>query len=168
MARVNRPNAAQNYRTPPDLLGACERRFGRITFDLACTVADCVAPVGFCHDEGDDALALDWGAILDVDDLGYCNPPWRQAGQYAAKAAACGRQVLLNCQLAPDATWYERHVHPFARVYALIPRVPYLNPDGTPAFVDARGKPLGVNRPVMIAAYGFGLTPGLEPWRWRE
>lgn len=96
------------------------------------------------------------------------NPPWAKAGKFAAKCATFKGRVLLNCQLAPDTTWYRDYVHPYARVFALIPRVPYLKPDGTPAFVDKRGKPLGINRPVMVAAYGFGLEPGLEMWSWKE
>lgn len=168
MAKVNRPNSGQSYRTPPELLDAVQARFGRITFDLACTSEDCVAEAGFCFDEGDDALITDWRDVLDEFDTAWCNPMWKDAGKYAKLAWASDRKVLLNCQLAPDTTWYRDYVHPYARVFALIPRVPYLKPDGTPAFVDERGKPLSVNRPVMIAAYGFGLEPGLDHWEWKK
>jgi hypothetical protein len=172
MAKVNRPDSVQTYRTPPELLAAVERKFGRITFDLACTSEDCVADEGFCIDRGHDALTEDWEMALGTtigDGLGWCNPMWKDAGKYAQRASACPfRRVLLNCQLAPDTTWYRDYVHPHARVFALIPRVPYLKPDGTPAFVDKRGKPLGINRPVMVAAYGFGLEPGLEMWSWKR
>lgn len=169
MAKVNRVKAPQNYRSPPELLAAVERRFGRITFDLACTSEDCVAEAGFCIDRGHDALVERWLDALDLDGVGWCNPMWKDAGKYAERASNCGfRRILLNCQLAPDTTWYRDYVHPYARVFALIPRVPYLKPDGTPAFVDKRGKPLGINRPAMVAAYGFGLEPGLEMWEWRK
>lgn len=167
MAKVNRVKAPQNYRTPPELLAAVERKLGRITFDLACTSEDAVAHDGFTIDTGFDALVEPWcGAI--GGGLGWCNPMWKDAGKYAKLAAESGCRVLLNCQLAPDTTWYRDYVHPYARVFALIPRVPYLKPDGTPAFVDKRGKPLGINRPVMVAAYGFGLEPGLEMWEWKR
>ncbi len=170
MAKVNRPNSEQAYRTPPELLAAVERKFGKITFDLACTSEDAVAESGFCHDEGVDALAEDWIVALLRDDLAWCNPMWKDAGLYAKRAAELlgMRRVLLNCQLAPDSDWYWAYVAPYARVFALKPRVPYLKPDGTPAFVDKRGKPLGINRPVMVAAYGFGLEPGLTHWEWKK
>lgn len=169
MAKVNRPNSEQAYRSPPELLAAVERKFGKITFDLACTSEDCVAEAGFCIDRGHDALVEPWGDVLDNDRLGWCNPRWADAGKYAKKAAACGYRILLNCQLAPDTTWYRDYVHPYARVFALIPRVPYLKPDGTPAWVDKlTGRAVGVNRPVMIAAYGFGFEPGLTHWEWRK
>lgn len=167
MAKVNRPNSEQAYRSPPELLAAVERKFGRITFDLACTSEDCVAEEGFMIDRNIDAKVEPWHTAIGAG-LGWCNPMWRDAGLYAMYAADCEKRVLLNCQLAPDTTWYRDYVHPYARVFALIPRVPYLKPDGTPAFVDKRGKPLGINRPVMVAAYGFGLEPGLEMWEWRK
>lgn len=166
MAKVNRPNSPQGYRTPPELLAAVEKRFGKITFDLACTSADCVAEYGFMIDTGFDAFVEPWCRAIG-DGLGWCNPPWKDAGRYARLAAESGCRVLLNTQLAPDANWYAEHVHGKALVLALNPRVPYLNPDGTPACVDKRGKALGINRPAMIAAYGFGVV-GFEPWRWQD
>lgn len=168
MAKVNRPNSEQAYRSPPELLAAVERKFGKITFDLACTSEDCVVEEGFCIDQGHDSLVESWNAI--GEGIGWLNPMWKDAGKYARRARAFmpSRRILLNCQLAPDTTWYRDYVHPYARVFALIPRVPYLKPDGAPAFVDKRGKPLGINRPVMVAAYGFGLEPGLEMWEWRK
>lgn len=163
MANVNRPNAPQNYRSPPELLRAVVERFGRFTFDAACLSTDAVAPEGYAFDRGFDALARDWREL--AGHVVWCNPPWRLAGRFAAKAAASCCKVLLNCQLAPDAAWYERHVHGRALVLALNPRVPYLNQDGSPAFTDKAGKALGINRPAMVAAYGFGQV-GFEPWRW--
>lgn len=172
MARVNRPKAPQNYRTPPELLEAVQARFGQIEFDAACTRADCVGHMGYAIDAGLDALTRDWASdligSLSADGVVWCNPEWRHAGKYAAKCAAfaaAGGRVLLNTQLAPDSNWYAEHVHGKALVLALNPRVPYLNPDGTPAFVDKRGKALGLNRPAMVAAYGFEQV-GFEPWRW--
>jgi hypothetical protein len=168
MATVNRPNAPQVYRTPPELLEAVQRRFGAITFDAACMSTDKVAPYGYAIDLGLDALAFDWREHLRGE-ITWCNPMWRDAGEYAAKCAQlaeAGGRVLLNVQLAPDSNWYAEHVHGRALVLALNPRVPYLNPDGSPAFTDRNGKALGINRPVMVAAYGFGQT-GFEPWKWK-
>lgn len=170
MAKVNRPKAEQCYRTPPELLAAVERRFGKITFDLACTTVDAVAPLGYAIDAGADALQRDWRelAALGPDFLGWCNPMWGKSRYYAAKCAeagAAGLRVLLNCPLAPDARWYAKHVHGKALVLACCPRIPYLKPDGLPACVGEKGKPLGINRPVMVAAYGFSAV-GFEPWEW--
>lgn len=168
MAAVNRPNAPQNYRTPPEFLAAVVRRFGPLVWDAACTRADCVGSAGgYAIDSGCDAMLQDWSELRDVGVV-WCNPPWARAGEFAARAATSGAQVLLLCQAAVDSNWYAAHVHGRALVLALNPRIPFLNPDGSPAFVDRNGKPLGVNRPTMLAAYNFGQNGQFEPWKWKK
>lgn len=167
-AAVNRPNAPQDYRTPPALLDAVQERFGTIDFDAACTAENATAQFGYCYPDV-DALAQDWTELVGL--TVFCNPPWRRAGAFARKCAEladAGGRVLFNAQFAPDTRWYAEHVHGRARVLALVPRVPYLNPDGTPAFVDSTGKALGVNRPVMLAVYGREIIPGMAPWVWKQ
>lgn len=165
MASVNRPNAPQDYRTPKALLDAIKRRFGRIDWDAACTRENAVTDAGYYFPEI-DALARDWNELGTL--LVFANPPWSDAGKFATKCAA--RTVgptLLLVQAAVDSEWYARHVHGRALVLALRPRIPFLAPDGkSPAFVDARGKALGVNRPAMLACYSIGSV-GFEPWDWR-
>lgn len=167
MAAVNRPNAPQDYRTPPEFLAAVVRRFGPLEWDAACTSANCIGSHGGYHyDRGLDALTRDWNELGSR--MVWDNPPWALAGRFAAKHAArnAGPSLLL-CQLAADSAWYAKYVHGRALVLACRPRIPFLAPCGTkPAFVDPKtGKALGVNRPAMLACYGLGVI-GFEPWRW--
>lgn len=171
MATVNRPNAPQDYRTPPAFLDAVRKRFGLDSFDwdTACTEANSVGRLGGYYHPKYDAMRRDW------NELGtcrvWCNPPWSHAGRFAERAALRTEHVgwtFLLCQAAVDSNWYADWVHNRALVLALNPRIPFLKPDGTPAFTDAKtGKPLGVNRPAMLAVYGLGRV-GFEPWRWLE
>jgi phage N-6-adenine-methyltransferase len=172
MASVNRPNAPQSYRTPPALLAAIEARYGKVEFDAACTDENAVAELGFFYPEY-DALAIDWNEALfnprrhpqQEPPLVFDNPPFGQSGKFAAKHASYRGRSILLCQAAVDSRWFAEHVHGKAMVHPLTPRVPFLGEDGKPAFVDKRGKPLGINRPMMVAAYGFGVV-GFSPWRW--
>lgn len=155
MAKVNRVGSEQSYRTPPEFLRVIETTFGPITFDAACTRANAVAPAGFYHDEGVDALASPWPG----GGLTWANPPWRHAGKFAAKAATSTGRVLLLVQAAVGSEWYARYVEPYAAVFFLRPRLTFLLPDGTPMGA-------GLNRDAMLCAYGFGAV-GAESWRWR-
>ena len=176
MAKVNRTGAQQSYRTPRAFLDAVEREYGRITFDAACTPIDCVAPVyGYCHPDI-DALTRDWAELLEHPVvlpsmlLVYCNPPFAQAGAFCRKAAEAQRpdapvRILMLVQAAVDSDWFRQHVHGKAFVRPLSPRIAFTHPDGSPVS-DGRGKPAAINRPLMLAEYGFGRV-GFEPWRWK-
>lgn len=168
MAKVNRPNAQQSYRTPRAFLDAVEREYGRIVFDAACTFRDAVAPMGFTYPEV-DALALDWTCLVGTS-LTYCNPPFGKSGAFCRKAAEAQRpdapvRCLMLVQAAVDSDWFRAHVHGKAFVRPLSPRIAFTHPDGSPV-LDGKGRPAAINRPLMLAEYGFGRV-GFEPWRWK-
>lgn len=164
MASVNRPNAPQDYRTPPALLDAIRAWAGELHWDAACETHNCVGTHGGYVHPTIDALERDWSELGDR--TVWCNSPWSHAGRFAERCAArlVGRTLLL-VQAAVDSTWFDEHVQGRALVLALRPRIPFLAPDGSPAFVDRHGKPLGVNRPAMLCAYGW--APGFRTWDWR-
>lgn len=169
MAKVNQPNAQQSYRTPRAFLDAVEREYGRITWDAACTTEDCVASngMGFVHSDF-DALRADWALLRG--ELVYCNPPFRRSGAFCRKAAQAQRpgapvRCLMLVQAAVDSDWFRAHVHGKAFVRPLSPRIAFTHPDGSPV-LDGKGKPAAINRPLMLAEYGFGRV-GFEPWRWK-
>lgn len=157
MAAVNRPNAPQDYRTPPELLAAVQARFGSITFDAACTLEDSVAPSGY-HHPAYDALERDWAEELQGA-IVWCNPPFRLAGKFAAKAAESQQGddppvVLLLVQASVGSAWFAKHVHDKALVLFLSPRVKFV------------GQAQGINRDLMLCVYGFDGDRGYAPWRW--
>ncbi len=157
MAKVNQPNAKQTYCTSPELLAAIEARYGEIQWDCACTIDNCVADAGFFQPDY-DALAEDWRMLEGL--TAFCNPPFRDSGLFAAKAAASQRtpnppRVLLLVQAAVDTQWWEDHVRYKALVLHLAPR---------PAFV---GMTAGINRALALCVYGPGIGPGEQRWVWR-
>ena len=171
MAKVNQPNAQQSYRTPRAFLDAVEREYGRITWDAACTAQDCVNPrfgsFGYLY-PGVDALTRDWSELRNC--LVWCNPPFGKSGEFCRKAAEAQRpdapvRILMLVQAAVDSDWFRQYVHGKAFVRPLSPRIAFTHPDGSPV-LDGRGKPAAINRPLMLAEYGFGRV-GFEPWRWK-
>ena len=163
MAKVNQPNSKQDYCTSPELLAAVQARYGRITFDAACTRENAVAEYGYFYPEH-DALAEDWGTLEGLTI--FCNPPFAQSGKFAAKAEASQYmpvdqpwrtppRVLLLVQAAVDTQWWEDHVRGEALVLHLAPR---------PAFV---GQAQGINRALALCVYGPGIGPGEQRWVWR-
>lgn len=169
MAKVNRAGAQQSYRTPRAFLDAVEREYGEITWDAACTTEDCVVNGAGYHWPHVDALKRDWDEGQAYLGLTWCNPPFAQAGAFCRKAAEAQLKrpvrVLMLVQAAVDSDWFRQHVHGKAFVRPLSPRLAFTLPDGSPV-LDGKGKPAAINRPLMLAEYGFGRV-GFEPWRWK-
>lgn len=170
----SKPEAGQqDYRTPPAFLSAVQRKFDvKLSFDLACTVEDCVVPVppargvsaGFCHPEW-DALASAWPTMRDGE-AAWCNPPFGRSGAFARVASEsmhCRSILLIPASVG--AKWFAEHVAGIACVVFLRPRLTFLMPDGTPC-VDRHGNETGINRDCMLAAYGW--TPGMHCADWRD
>lgn len=150
----------QSYRTPPDFLAAVERRFEcRIAFDLACTAEDRVALHGFEY-PAHDALALPWPRLSDGN-AAFCNPPFAKASAFARVASESPQcRTLMLVPASVGTAWFAEYVHNRALVVFLRPRLVFLNPDGTPM-------PAGINRDLMLCAYGW--TPGVYTCQdWRE
>ena len=165
MAVVSGPNSdprqgVQNFRTPPDFLRACERKFGvTIGFDLACSgPIDCVAPQGFAYPET-DALAVAWPETGPTD-CAFCNPPYAKASSFARVASESPHcRTLMLVPASVGTAWFAEYVHGRALVCFLRPRLTFLQPDGTPM-------PQGINRDLMLLGYGW--APGVyvcEDWR---
>jgi phage N-6-adenine-methyltransferase len=160
MAKVNQPNAKQDYCTPPELLQAVREKFSvDLDFDAACTPENAVAEMGFCYPEH-DALKQDWRELAGLSV--WCNPPFGKSGEFAAKAAATNHmiglqpRIFLLVQAAVDTLWWEESVRHHARVFHLAPR---------PAFV---GCAQGINRALALCEYGPSVTPGEERWVWKQ
>jgi hypothetical protein len=148
----------QDYQSPLDFLEAVQDRFGQITFDLSCTRENSVAPMGYFHPEH-DALKEDWRELSEL--TCYGNVPFAQSARFAEKAAASLKceippTVLLLVPASVDANWFRDYVHERALVLPLSPRL---------TFID---QPAPINRPLMLCVYGPNITPGFEPWQWKQ
>jgi len=146
----------QDYETPPELVEAVERRFGRLTADLACTPrnAKISDPDGevFSLENGTDSLANPWPTLGRL----WLNPPYADIAPWAAKASAWrgefGARLLMLTPASVGAAWFRDHVHGRALVLALSPRIRFVGSNGT----DLRDYILSV----------FGDGPGFDCWRW--
>src|SRR5688572_1529905 len=146
MATVNRPNAPQDYRSPPELLAAVQARFGRITFDAACTLDNAVAGNGYTWPQY-DALERDWrnepeGCVVRSNQrfdtsghlparTGESQPStgWTSKALYPPdnQCQACGGAptVLLLVPAPVGTSRFAQPVHGQALVLALSPRVKF-------------------------------------------
>lgn len=147
----------QTVETPREFLDAVERRFGSIDADLACSVGNAKAPIGYYFPQ-DNALEKDW-----VSDFGCCrswiNPPYENIGLWAAKCAetaprlAPGRLLLL-VPASVGSEWFRKYVHGHAYVLALSPRLTFV------------GHTHPYPKDLMLCVYGGGLR-GFDCWRWK-
>lgn len=152
-------SAQQAYRTPRDFLERVQRKFGvTIAFDLACTVEDAVAPIGFGYPK-QDALASAWPDTSKLPGIAYCNPPFNRAGAFARVASESPHcRTLMLIPASVGSNWFAEYVNGKALVVFLRPRIVFLQPDGTPCEA-------GINRDCMLL--GFGWQPGFHCEDWR-
>lgn len=152
---INRSRSKQDYGTPADFIEAVERRFGLLSFDLACTTVNSKAMMGFHFDEGVDALTKDWS---ELDGNLWLNPPFDAIYPWAKKLhIECQRRQGFAFFLTPASVgteWFSQHVNGYAHVLGLSPRLTFEGCD------DPYPKDL------MLSVYGYGLH-GFDTWRWR-
>lgn len=116
----------QSVATPREFLGAVEKRFGLIGFDLAASSDNAV--VGGFYGPGSSlgrfSLMEDWDSLGAQADLLWLNPPFKTIAPWAEKAARS--ENVRIAMLAPASVctnWFIEHVKPNAYVLELTPRV---------------------------------------------
>jgi len=115
----------QDYRTPKEFLRAIERRFGRITFDLAASGTNAVCRKYF--DEIEDSLKQPW----PTKGVLFLNPPYRWLRPWIAKCAEHrvkikkGTVLLVLVPASIGSLWFERDVLSKADVEGLRPRLTF-------------------------------------------
>ena len=169
-AANHRGTSVQSVGTPRDLLDAVERRFGRITFDLAADADNCVVQNpsgGKCwFDEADDALSPEtqWPNHGTL----WLNPPFADIAPWATRCGLWTRAALnlpqpdaVLLMLVPasvGANYWERSIAGKARVLGISPRVRFAG--HTQAFP----------KDLALCVYDprFPAQPALvEPWRYK-
>jgi phage N-6-adenine-methyltransferase len=148
-----RGESKQDYETQPELLAAVVRRFGALSFDLACSgPSNAKAPHFFT--EAQDSLAQDWAQL--GGNL-WLNPPFTRIDPWAAKCRAFAprggpRRILFLTPASVGSAWFAAHVHGAALVLALNPRL---------RFVGASD-----DYPKDCILSVFGAAPDFDVWRW--
>lgn len=169
MPRQKPHRSKQDYGTPLELICAVNCRFGQLTWDLAATAENTVAPrrpgpggaVDCFFSEGlDDALTTSWEVFTRADLL-WLNPPFGAiATTWAPLVSRWTRKLpwLRVLMLTPGSIgseWFQRYVHRKAMVLALSPRLHFI------------GAADPYPKDCMLSCFGFGVT-GFDVWRWDE
>lgn len=161
MSGANDGPSKQNYGTPQVLLDAIRAKFNIPVwdFDLACEEDNCIAPMGYKLDQGQDSLLQDWSELDGLN--AFLNPPFGKGREFAAKAAATfagGRRpnVYALYLASVGSTWFAKHVRPYASTHILTGRVTFVGCD----------KPF--DRDLILAAYdGVVREHPIDVWNWR-
>ena len=148
----------QDFGTPAAFIGAVERRFGHLEWDLAAHAentkcGDRYFGPGSTHHV--DAFRVSWAGYVPYGTL-WLNPEFGNIEPWAEKCAAEAPMrhglILMLTPASVGAGWFQRHVHGKAYVLALAPRLSF---DGKAPFP----------KDCMLSVYGYGLT-GFGTWRW--
>lgn len=155
-AAMHQGPGEQTVVTPGDLLVAVQRRFGRITIDLAATAENARAPKCITPEEDSLSESIDWADRIGKKGVAWLNPPFKHMRPWVQKASATrlvGSQRIVVLGLASVASeWFALYVARHALVLPLRPRVTFLgHSDPYPS-------------DLMLMVYGMGA--GFEPWRW--
>lgn len=145
--------------TPPELLAAVRRRFGRLAWDLAANGDNSVTGKNRYFGPGaefPDALKIRWP---NLSDWCWLNPPYATIAPWAEKCAAesaRGCRVLLLVPAAVGADWFNEHVRRYAYVLELTPRVRFV------------GHEHAYPKDLILCAYCPERLVGRASWRWDD
>lgn len=153
---INRGGSKQDYATPPEFLMPVERRFGKITFDLAASPSNAVCGDYFTKEQ--DSLKQEWhklpGGIL------WLNPEFGDITTWAAKCAAESElgapPILLLTPASIGANWFKNFVLPSAAVIPLNGRIKFV------------GEKDYYPKDLMISCYWRGIAGFQTPWTWNK
>lgn len=149
-------SSRQDYETPPDFMRAIERRYGKVTFDLAASPHNAKAKNYFALEDGVDSLAQDWTSPK-LGGVRWLNPPFAKIEPWAAKCAECRWLPFWTLLLTPASIgtlWYARHVLRRAQCDG-ISRITFV------------GETISYPKDLMLSAYGFGVS-GNGFWQWAK
>jgi phage N-6-adenine-methyltransferase len=125
MPRQKPGRSKQDYQTPREFIKALERRFGRITIDLAASEKNAVCKKYI--DKKKDSLKRPW----PTKGVLFLNPPYRWLRPWFAKCAEHrkllkkGSVLLVLVPASIGSIWFEKHVLDKADVEGLRPRLTF-------------------------------------------
>ena len=143
--------------TPADLISAVEKRFGRISWDLAANAENYKSHskwryFGPGSPIEESAFMRDWEAL---GDLAWLNPPFADIEPWAERCASSVLQHRQRIALLIPASvctgYFIEHVKRYAYVFELTPR---------PFKKEVRD--------CILALYEPSLYTGRETWNWRN
>ncbi len=143
----------QDYGTPQELIDAIERRWGKLTFDLAASDANAKCEQYFTVEE--DYLTQ---PALPNRELCWLNPPFDKLAKWVKKTSldTCeGQRTIELVPAAVGSNWFADHVWMRAQVIALRPRIVF------------EGMAQGFPKDCMLLVWGLSEPQGFELWKWK-
>jgi len=159
-ASYNRGKSNQVVSTPKVFLEAVEKRFGKITHDLAANKTNAVVKQHF-FDEGLDSLSLEWKAISNLKGWNWLNPPYSNIGEWVKK---CYEQmikhnvkIIVLIPYSGSTKWWRDFVHSKAVVIPIGPkRITFV------------GQKNPYPKDLCLVVYCHEMTGVCEAWDWTK
>lgn len=152
-AALNRHRSKQDYETPLDLIAAIEKRFGKLSWDLAASEENKKAPSWIGKEI--NSLMVDWHKL---NGLCFLNPEFNNIAPWAEKCmkeSLMGATILFLTPASIGSNWFADYVDGHAMVYALRPRLSF---DGkNPYPKDC----------ILSFFSAGGRQSGFECWKWK-
>lgn len=143
----------QDWRTPEEFLLAVEKKFGKISFDLAATPGHEVAENYYSPEQ--DSLSQDWLSIPGP--VVFLNPPYANIRPWAEKLAECKDLARWTVMLVPasmGSMWWRDYI--LGKCYTLgVPRIKF------------RGAKDLYNKDLALILSGYSVS-GTGFWDWRK
>jgi len=180
---INRHRSKQDYGTPWSLIRAIEKRWGKLTIDLAATAENAKAPVFISPEE--NSLLQDWPERIG-DGTAWLNmefadiAPWvEKCARWLNRPKPCLRGSIITLTPASiGCEWFADNCEGRARVVGLRPRLEFegchtLFPKGHPRAGERKCDISCVGcatypKDCMLMMWGsrFESEPILQTWRW--
>lgn len=147
----------QDYLTPPEFLNAVEKRFGRISIDLAATKKNRVAYKFISPKE--DSLSVEWNLR---NSIGWLNPDFMRLPLWSKKCLDESRKlgpkgvILLLSPASIGANWFSDFVWNYAEVYALNGRITFV------------GESAPYPKDCILSVYSHYPKTFFNTWNWRD
>lgn len=173
---INRHRSKQDYGTPWALIHAIEKRWGKLTIDLAATAENAKAPQWITPEQ--NSLIKPWDGYIG-DGLGWLNPEFADIDPWAAKCASCvSASLLMLTPASIGCEWFAEHCEHNAKIVGLRPRLEFegchqLYPKSHPRAGERKCDPSCVGcatypKDCMLNLFGlrFDREPKFQTWRW--
>jgi phage N-6-adenine-methyltransferase len=161
---VQKPGKSkQDYATPRSFIAAVEKKFGKISLDLAANKKNrvCENYLGPDHDNPKrrDAFEVDWAKALGKGKHAWLNPPFADIAPWAKICMGVTRELRIDQDIfflipaSVGSNYFAEYIFDVAKVLFIRPRLSFDGKDPYP-------------KDLILCVYN--APPGFDTWRWDE